>query len=169
MYKLLFLALSLWQTSIYTIQYNTIDGHAAAFSTCQGKKILIVNIATGSSKASQLEGLEQLNQKYKDSLVIIAFPSNAFGNESRSNAEIKSFCENSYHTTFQLAQKGQVTGPGRQSIYSWLATMNENGVMDAPIVEDFQKFLIDKDGSIIGGFASSVEPMDSLIQSAITN
>ena len=135
----------------------------------KNKKTVIVNTASDCGYTSQYKALEDLYELHKDMLVIIAFPSNAFGNESRSNAEIKSFCENSYHTTFQLAQKGQVTGPGRQSIYSWLATMNENGVMDAPIVEDFQKFLIDKDGSIIGGFASSVEPMDSLIQSAITN
>lgn len=167
MYNLLLTA-SIFLTSIYSLQFTDVDGNQVNMSSYQNKKILLVNIATGSSKVSQLAGLQQLQQTYGGSLVIIAFPSNGFGNEARTNAEIKQFCQTNYGVSFKIAAKNSVTGAGVQSVYNWLAHVSDNGAMDAVVAKDFQKFLIDKDGKLIGAFASSVTPMDSQIVNAIT-
>ncbi len=154
-------------TSIYTIPYTDIDGGMQNFGNFQGKKILIVNIATGSSRVSQLEQLQQLYQQHQDSLVIIAFPSNSFANEPRTNAEVKQFCQSNYGATFHLAAKGNVKDPGQLPIYHWLSTTSENGVMNGAVQGDFQKFLIDKNGQLIGVFAPDISPMDSILVNGI--
>jgi glutathione peroxidase len=167
MYKLLIGLVALYITNIYSLQYTDIDGNQINMSNYQNKKILLVNIATGSEKVSQLAGLQQLYQLYGDSVVIIGFPSNSFAKEPRSNAEIKQFCQANYGVTFKLAAKNSVSGAGVQTIYNWINHVSENGLIDIPINRDFQKVLIGKDGSIQGVFSSSVNPMDSSIQNAL--
>jgi glutathione peroxidase len=166
MLKILILSLCFF-TSIYSLQFRDADGNQVNMSTYQNKKILIVNIATGSPKVNQLGALQQLQQTYGDSLSVIVFPSNSFGNEGRSDTEIKQFCQANYGTTFLIAAKGSILGAGAQPVFNWLAHSNENGVMDAVVVKDFQKFLIDKDGKLVGVFAPSVLPTDSTIINAI--
>jgi glutathione peroxidase len=167
MLKLLIIASCLY-SSIYSIHFNSITGDDQNFGQYQGKKILIVNIATGSDKVSQIGQLEELYQQYHDSLVIIAFPSNSFGNEPKTNAEIKQLCEGVFHTTFPLAQKGAVMGTNAVPIYQWLASQAENGVMNGTVVQDFQKFLVDKNGALIGVFGPETDPMSTAIREAIT-
>jgi glutathione peroxidase len=169
MYKLFFLATAAYLTSIYSFQISDIDNNTINLGDYQGKKILFVNIATGSSKVSQLGQLQQLNQVYGDSLVIIGFPSNSFGHEPRTNSEIKQFCQTQYSISFKLASKASVNGGSIQPVYNWLTHQSENGVLNNDVVTDFQKFLVDKNGSLIGVFSSQVLPMDSTIQNAIIN
>lgn len=169
MYNLIFGVISLWLTDFYTLQITDVDGNSVNMSSYQNKKILLVNIGTGSPRVSQLAGLQQLQQTYGDSLVIIAFPSNSFANETRTNAEIKQFCQNNYNVTFKIAAKNPVSGTGIQPIYNWLALVSENGVMNGAVGRDFQKFLIGKDGSLMGVFAPSVDPMDAQLINAITD
>lgn len=166
--KLLIGLMLVASTSIYTVHFTTIDGNDHSFSLYEGKKVLIVNIATGASRVDQLAGLEQLYQQYHDSLVVIGFPSNSFGHESRSNAEIQAFCESQYGVSFPLSGKVDVKGENMASIYQWFAHSSENGVMDAAVIGDFQKFLVDKNGALIGVFSPLISPMDSTIQNAIT-
>src|SRR4051812_1589015 len=94
----------LFTTSIYSFTINNIDEGDIMFNNFHGKKILLVNIATNSSRVDQLGQLQQLHEQHPN-LVIIGFPSNSFGNESRSNSEIKSFCGESYGVTYLLAAK----------------------------------------------------------------
>ena len=169
MYKLLLLTTAAYLTSIYNLQITDIDNNILNLSDYQGKKILFVNIATGSSKVSQLGQLQQLNQAYGDSLVIIGFPSNSFGHEPGTNSEIKQFCQSQYNISFKLASKASVNGAAIQPIYNWLTHQSDNGVLNNDVVTDFQKFLVDKNGSLIGIFNSQVLPMDSTLQIAITS
>ena len=129
----------------------------------QGKKVMLVNIASGSRYSSQLSELQQLQQQYADSLVVIVFPSNSFGNESKTDAAIKDLCENTYHSTFVIAAKSDVTGSGINRVYAWLAHKESNGQMNAIVDNDFEKFIIGKDGMIAGAFSSAVSPLDSSI------
>lgn len=155
-------------TSIYSLQYTDIDGQTQSCSAFQGKKILVVNIATGSDKAGQLAQLQQLYQQHMDSLVIIAVPSNSFGNEPRSNSEIKQFCQSTYGVTFNMAAKANVKGDNVLPLYNWLTHVMENGVMSSAVNGDFQKYLIDKSGQLIGMYRPEVSPLDTTITYAIT-
>jgi glutathione peroxidase len=154
-------------TNFYSLSFPAINGTNVPTNNFRGKKLLLVNIATGSRWVSQIGELEQLQKQYRDSLIVIGFPSNSFNHESRSNGEIKQFCHSNYNVSFLLAKKGQVKGPDKQPIYNWLSTVGENGAMDGEVIGDFQKYLISAEGSLIGVFAPTVNPLDSLIQNAI--
>lgn len=169
MMKLLIVSLVLlFETGIYTHSVQGISGSEIDFSNFTGKKILIVNIATNSSRIAQLGQLQQLQQQYGDSLVIVAFPSNSFGNESRSNSEIQQFCQSQYSVSFLLATKGSVKGEDIQAFYHWLTHREENGVFNNEIKGDFQKYLFDRNGNALGVFAGSLSPLSPQIVNAIT-
>lgn len=133
----------------------------------RGKKLLLVNIATGSPRIDQLARLEKLSRQFRDSLVIIAFPSNSFGNEPKSNAEIQKFCRKKFDVSFIIAAKGDVNGSGAQRMYRWLSHASENGVIDGEIKADFQMYLINNNGELIGFFEGSKDADDPLIIQAI--
>lgn len=159
---------SLVLVSFHSLSFQNTDGNTISMSSFQGKKVMIVNIATGSEKVSQLIALQQLQQQYNDSLVVIVFPSNSFGYESRNDSEIKQFCLSGYNSTFIIAAKSPVAGTNINPVFSWLASKTKNGEMDAPAGGDFQKFLVDKDGMLIGVFSPKVSPVDSEIIESIT-
>lgn len=156
-------------TSIYDYSISDIDGNTISLSQFQGKKMLLVNTASNSQYTSQYQGLEQLYQRYSDSLVIIAIPSNSFGHEPLSNAAIKQFVSSNYNNHFILGAKTDVAGTNQCPLYNWLTHSAQNGVMENTLSNDFYKFLIDRSGNLIGAFAPSVDPMSQQIQDAIEN
>jgi glutathione peroxidase len=158
-------------TSIYSQHYTTLDGDEVYLSQYQGKKMLLVNLASESQYAAvQIPQLEQLYQLYKDSLVVIGFPSNDFGNEPRSNADIRLLMQNTYNSTFPISAKIGVKDSliTLHPLYRWLQHENENGTLNVKVRKDFQKYLVDSDGKIIGVFSAKVDPLDSTIINAIT-
>ena len=158
---------SLFATSIYNFNIPGADGSTINFSVFQGKKILIVNTATNSYFSSQYVALEQLYQQYKDSLVIIAVPGNSFNNEPDENAVIDSTVRAKYNIHFFLAGKMESAGEHPSALFQWLTKSAENGQMNSMIRGDFQKFLIDKNGNLIGYFSPAVEPFNPEIIEAI--
>jgi glutathione peroxidase len=164
-----FIGLSTFLVSIYSFQFNSINGNSVInINSYQGKKILLVNTASNSPYTSQYAALEQLHQLYKDSLVIIAFPSNSFGHEPGNNEAIKNFIQQNYHTHFKIAAKADITGTNALPIFKWVAEAAQNGVMNNTITNDFYKFLIDGQGNLIGAYTSTVSPMSNEIKNAIT-
>jgi glutathione peroxidase len=170
MNKILFLLVPfIFFNSIYNYSLNDTEGNSFSLSQFKGKKILFVNTASSSEYVGQLASFEQLYEKYKDSLVIIAVPSNTFQDEPKSNAELKSYIESTWHTHFIITEKTIVAGAGQSPVYSWLSHQSENGMMENNIDGDFYKFLVNADGKLVGAFAPSVDPMSDEMQSAITN
>lgn len=155
--------------SIYTISVSDVNGNTLNLSTFAGKKILLVNTSSNSPHVAQYAKLEQLYQLHRDSLVIIAFPSNSFGNEPGNDSTIKSFVLNTYHINFYLASKSSVIGADKSALYNWLAEKDLNGMMRGLPRGDFHKFLIDGEGKLIGRFTELVDPLDSELQNAIIN
>lgn len=154
--------------NFYSLSFQNIDGNTINMSNFQGKKILIVNIATGSDKVDQLAGIQQLQQSYGDSLVVIVFPSNSFGHENRSAAAIKNLCKEKYKSTFIIAAQSSVIGVDVNAVFNWLCRKEQNGEVNATISNDFQKFLINTDGTILGIFSSKISPSDPNLISTIT-
>jgi len=169
MFNFSFLITNILAVSIYSFSIVSIDGNAISLGQFKGKKMLFVNTATGSQYAQQYAGLEKLYQQYKDSLVIIAFPSNDFGNEGNADNTIQTMVTSKYHPSYILASKLSVKGAGISPLFKWLAESTQNGRIDDPVIGDFCKYLIDGTGNIKGVFAGSVDPMDSVLQNAITD
>ena len=145
--------------NIYQFKVAALDGNAIDFSSFKGKKILIVNTASECGYTPQYKELEELYEKYRDKLVIIGFPANNFGGqEPGSNAEIETFCTKNYGVTFPMAAKISVKGDDIAPIYQWLTHKDQNGVLDAEIKWNFNKFLIDENGHLLKHFDSKVTP-----------
>jgi len=154
--------------SIYDFSVEALDGSKISFSSFKGKKILIVNTASKCGYTPQYEGLEALYKKYKDRLVIVGFPANNFGGqEPGSNSEIKDFCKKNYGVTFLMAAKVSVKGDDAAPIYKWLCNKSENGVLDAEIKWNFNKFLLDENGKLLAKFDSNVTPMSEALTSKL--
>lgn len=150
--------------SIYDFKVEGLNGDTIDFAAFKGKKILIVNTASKCGFTPQYEGLEQLYEKYKDKLVIIGFPANNFfSQEPGSNETIAAFCKKNYGVTFPMAAKISVKGKNTAAIYRWLCNKEENGVMDAKITWNFNKFLLDENGKLVEHFTSKVKPMSEEI------
>lgn len=151
-------------SSVHQFKVKSLDGGTINFADFKGKKILIVNTASECGFTPQYKDLEALYEKYKDRLVIVGFPANNFGaQEPGTNAEIKTFCQKNYGVTFPMAEKISVKGDDTAPIYQWLTHKSQNGVLDAEIKWNFNKFLLDEKGHIIAKFDSKVEPMSDEI------
>ena len=151
-------------SSIHSFTVKALDGGTINFANYKGKKILIVNTASECGYTPQYKALQELYEKYKTKLVIVGFPANNFGGqEPGTNTEIKTFCEKNYGVTFPMAEKISVKGNDMAPIYKWLTNKTENGVLDAEIKWNFNKFLLNENGHIIAKFDSGTEPMSEEI------
>lgn len=150
--------------TIYDFKVPSLNGGIIDFADFKGKKILIVNTASKCGYTPQYEELETLYKKYEDKLVIVGFPANNFfSQEPGSNETIEAFCKKNYGVTFLMAAKISVKGKDMAPIYKWLCNKSENGVMDANISWNFNKFLLDENGKLIGHFKSKVKPVSNEI------
>nr|WP_153841248.1 glutathione peroxidase [Ornithobacterium rhinotracheale] len=151
--------------NLYQFTVKDIDGNDFNFSDLKGKKIMIVNTASECGFTPQYPDLEELYQKYKNhNFTIIGFPSNNFkGQEPGSNADIKKFCTGNYNVTFPMMSKIDVVGENQAPIYQFLTQKSENGVIDAPVEWNFQKFLINEDGTVARVYYSRIKPTDAEI------
>ena len=130
----------------------------------KGKKILLVNVASECGFTKQYADLEKLYTTYKDKLVIIGFPCNQFGGqEPGTEEEIATFCSSKFAVTFPLTTKIDVKGDKQHPIYKWLTSKTLNGVNDYSVNWNFNKFMLDENGQLIGYFSSRINPMDSAI------
>lgn len=146
-------------TSIHQFKVKGIDGKNIDFSKFKGKKILVVNTASECGYTPQYEGLQKLSEEHKNDLVIVGFPCNQFGGQEPGTEEtIKEFCKARYGVTFPLAAKIDVKGENIAPIYKWLSNKTENGVLDATIKWNFNKFLLDENGKMLSYFPSSTKP-----------
>jgi glutathione peroxidase len=161
-------ALDAQTKSIYDFKVEALDGGAIDFAKYKGKKILIVNTASKCGYTPQYEGLEKLYKQHKDNLVIVGFPANNFlFQEPGNDAEIKSFCQKNYGVTFPMASKISVKGKNMAPIYVWLTQKKYNNYSDNSVKWNFQKYLIDEKGNLIGVFAPGVDPMSEEIVSKL--
>jgi glutathione peroxidase len=148
------------EKSFYDFTVKTIDGKNFPLSKLKGKKVLVVNVASKCGLTPQYKQLQELYDKYsKNKFVIIGFPANNFGKqEPGSNDEIKAFCTANYGVTFPMMEKISVKGDDIDPLYQWLTSKAQNGIADAEVTWNFQKFLIDEKGKWVGFVPPSTLP-----------
>lgn len=172
--------------SIQDVPLKRIDGAPASLADYQGKVLLIVNVASQCGLTKQYEGLEALyRDKRAAGLEVLGFPANNFkGQEPGSDDEIASFCATTYDVTFPMFSKISVTGedihPLYQGLTQALPTATGDGSMrerlkghgietggPSDVVWNFEKFLIGRDGQVVGRFAPDITVDDPRIADAI--
>lgn len=174
-------------STIYDFQVNTIDGNQQSLEDFKGQTCLVVNVASECGLTPQYEALEALYQsKQQQNFTILGFPCNQFGGQEPGNEQdIKSFCTTHFNVTFPLFAKIEVNGANQHPLYQWLLHSGPNRVApagsdfveqmknygieanDDEILWNFEKFLIDPDGKIVGHFSPDTKPDDDILLSAI--
>ncbi|MCB0793751.1 MAG: glutathione peroxidase [Flavobacteriales bacterium] len=142
-----------------------IHGEPFAFSQLKGKKVLVVNTASKCGYTPQYSELQTLYEQYAQAGVeIIGFPSNDFlRQEPGSEAEIEAFCKKNYGVEFPMMSKIEVKGEGMHPVYRWLTSKEQNGALDSKVKWNFQKYLIDEEGRLLGVFPPGTKPLDTAI------
>ena len=153
-------------SKLYGFTVKTIDGKERSLSEYKDKVLLIVNVASECGFTPQYKGLQEIYQKYKGKgFVILGFPSNDFGHqEPGTDSEIKQFCESKYSVTFDMFSKIDVKGNNQAPLYKYLTTECE---VPHEITWNFNKFLVDRTGKVVGYFPSQVKPTDSELTNKI--
>nr|WP_315854551.1 glutathione peroxidase [Alienimonas chondri] len=150
----------------HTVQ--NLDGAEVDLAQYRGKVVLIVNVASQCGFTKQYKPLQKVHERYSDEgLVILGFPCNQFGGqEPGAPAEIAAFCEKNYGVEFPLMGKIEVKGDGASPLYEELTA--EGTTDDAgPVKWNFEKFLVGRDGKVIGRFRSQVSPDSKQMLTAI--
>jgi glutathione peroxidase len=157
-------------TNFHSFTVTDIDGNEISLSEFKGKKVLVVNVASKCGFTKQYEGLQKLFEEYGgDDFVIVGFPANNFlKQEPGTNEEIKEFCTLNYGVTFPMMAKISVKGNDIHPLYAWLTKKENNGVMDAKVSWNFQKFMIDENGNLVDYASPKTKPYDEKIVSWIT-
>jgi glutathione peroxidase len=153
------------QKSFYDFKVENIDGNKFDLASLKGKKVLVVNTASKCGNTPQYEDLQKLYEKYGgDKFVIIGFPANNFmKQEPGTNDEIKEFCQVNYGVTFPMMAKISVKGDDIHPLYQWLTTKELNGVLETSVKWNFQKFMIDENGKLIGVVDPKEKPFSEII------
>jgi glutathione peroxidase len=146
-----------------------IDGKEVDLGQYKGKVVLLVNVASECGYTPQYKGLQELYDKYgKDGLVVIGIPANDFGKqEPGTNAEILEFCKNNYKVKFPMLAKVVVKGDNKVPLYQFLTSKETKPKFAGEIGWNFEKFLVNRKGEVVGRFKSGVEPTSEQLMTAI--
>ena len=146
---------------------QSLSNEPVDMSRYRGKVLLVVNVASKCGYTPQYEGLQALSEKYAPKgLAVLGFPANDFGaQEPGTNEEIAGFCKKNFGVTFDMFSKISVLGEDKHPLYKWLTTANPS--FPGEVKWNFEKFLVGKDGQVVGRFGSKVKPDDPELIAAI--
>ncbi len=170
--------------NIYDFEILQKNGNSRSMREFKDKTILIVNTATHCGFTYQYDELKQLHEKFSDKgLVILDFPCNQFGEQAQgTDAEIAEFCQLNFNTPYEIYAKIEVNGENEAPLFNYLklqkgfkgfnnpnhplndrlidkfTKMDENYEKSDEIKWNFTKFLVDKNGMVVGRF----EPVDDI-------
>ena len=169
--------------NIYDLSVKNRQDEDVSLKEFEGKVLIIVNTATGCGFTSQYEGLEKLYQKYHDKgLEVLDFPCNQFGNQAPgTDDEIHEFCSLKYNTSFDQFKKIDVNGENESPLYTYLKSKIAEDTIDGmknkmamkavekisktcknknDIKWNFTKFLVNKNGEVVGRYSPTYKPED---------
>lgn len=169
--------------SIYEYKIQNRNGDEISLNEFKGKVLIIVNTATGCGFTPQYEGLENLYKKYHDKgLEVLDFPCNQFGNQAPgTDDEIHEFCALKYNTSFDQFTKVDVNGENELPLYTYIKKeikedkiegmknkmamkavekLSKTTKKDGDIKWNFTKFLVDREGNVVGRYSPTYKPED---------
>ncbi|MGQ0624083.1 MAG: glutathione peroxidase [Sporichthyaceae bacterium] len=138
---------------------RTLDGQDKPLADYKDQVVLVVNTASKCGFTPQYSGLQELHESYSgQGLTVLGFPCNQFGKQEPGDAaEIGAFCQKNYGVTFQMMEKIDVNGAEAHPVYHWLRS-EKSGALGRKIRWNFTKFLIGKDGKVLGRYGPSTKP-----------
>ncbi|MCB9594783.1 MAG: glutathione peroxidase [Sandaracinaceae bacterium] len=149
-------------SEIYDIDVETLDGRKRTLGDHRGKVMLIVNVASKCGFTPQYEGLEALHRELSEKgLAVLGFPCNQFGKQEPGTAqEIRSFCDTKYGVSFPMYAKLEVNGRDAHVLYRYLTAAKKSDLGDTEVRWNFEKFLVNREGKVVGRYDSRTTPGD---------
>lgn len=146
--------------SVHDFATRTLDGSPLKLADFRGRVLLIVNTASRCGFTPQYAGLEQLHRDYAArGLTVIGFPCNQFGAQEPGDSEaIAVFCDTHYGVSFPLSEKVEVNGDGAHPLFGYLKHSAPGLLGTTAIKWNFTKFLVDRDGRVVGRYAPTDAP-----------
>ena len=149
---------------VYTLSADSLEGAPIALEDYRGKVTLMVNVASRCGYTRQYAGLQKLHAELKDrGFAVLGFPSNEFGGQEPGTAtEIREFCTSKFGVDFPMFAKVNTAGDEQSPVYSKLtdATGKKPGW-------NFCKYLVGKNGKVLGFYSSGVSPDAAELRQAI--
>ncbi len=144
---------------LYDLSARRNSGETQPFNDYRGQVLLIVNTASRCGFTPQYKGLQALQERFGPrGFNVLAFPCDQFGHqEPGTDADIRGFCDSSYHITFPLFAKIEVNGSGAHPLYKFLKG-EKGGLLTSAIKWNFTKFLVGRDGSVLERFPPITTP-----------
>ena len=147
--------------SIHEFQIEGLKGGIVNFADYKGKRILLVNVASECGLTPQYRQLQDLYSEYSDRIVVVGCPANNFGaQEPGTEEEIASFCSLNYGVSFPMSIKISVKGEDMHPLYQFVTQKSENGKEDSELKWNFQKYIFDENGYLMGSVAPMTQPAD---------
>jgi glutathione peroxidase len=155
--------------SLYDIPLETLDGKPATLAEHTGEVMLVVNVASKCGFTPQYEALEKLYETYSDrGFTVLGFPCNQFLFQENGSAEdIAQFCSATYGVSFPMFAKIKVNGRNQHPLYTELTKAEDANGKSGRVKWNFEKFLVNREGEIIGRYRSKVKPDDPQVVGAI--
>lgn len=154
--------------TLYEIPLTTLDGKPASLGDYKGEVLLAVNVASKCGYTPQYAGLESLYEKYKEQgFEVLGFPCNQFLFQEPGGADAITNCSTSYGVSFPLFEKLSVRGRKQHPLYTELVKAKTPEGKGGGVKWNFEKFLISRQGEVIGRWRTKVEPLDASVTSAI--
>jgi len=146
-------------TSIYDLEFTDNRGNLVSLADYSGKPILIVNTASKCGFTPQYEGLQKLNEEFREQgLIVLGFPCDQFAHQEPGNdQEINEFCKVNFGVDFPLSQKVNVNGKNAHPIFKFLKE-NSKSLLGGTVKWNFTKFLISPDGKSIKRYSPNTTP-----------
>jgi glutathione peroxidase len=176
------------QAPIFDIPLQRLNGAPITLAEHAGQVMLIVNVASKCGLTPQYVGLEQMHVANAErGLRVLGFPCNDFGGqEPGTPEEIESFCQANYGVSFPMYGKLTVNSAPRHALYEHLIaaqptatpsgsavlhdTLDKHGLLPkqaSDVMWNFEKFLVGRDGQVLGRFAPDVAPNAPALVAAI--
>jgi glutathione peroxidase len=155
--------------SVYDASLAALDGSPLDLHAYDDTTVLLVNVASRCGLTPQYEGLERLQERYRDrGFTVVGLPCNQFmGQEPGTPEEIATFCSTTYGVTFPLTEKIEVNGEDRHPLYRSLVEVPDAEGYTGDIRWNFEKFLVAPGGKVVARFAPQVGPEDPAVVEAI--
>ena len=153
--------------SIREVELTLIDGTKTTFGRLGSGPVLVVNVASRCGLTPQYEALEALQKKYAaKGFTVVGLPTDQFKQELSSNEAVAEYCSTTWGVTFPMTEMIKVNGRNRHALYKQLVKTKDAKGLAGPIMWNFEKFLVGKDGSI-QRFRPTTKPDDPKVVEAI--
>jgi glutathione peroxidase len=148
--------------SVYPFKVTTIKGEEVSLENYKGKVLLAVNTASECGLTPQYAELQKIYDQYKENgFFVLGFPCNQFGGqEPGSEEKISEFCSLNYGVSFPMFAKVDVNGENAHPLFQYLKEEAPGQSESSDIEWNFAKFLINRNGQVVGRYAPSVSPTD---------